>query len=64
MRNKRLLVIPELIVLGLISGLSLYGPAKEKNMDMKESIASAAERKSVNDAPSPKRFETATFAMG
>jgi hypothetical protein len=54
-------------ILGLISGLSLYGPVKEKDMDSKERIASAAEPRGVSghiDAPLPEKIETATFAMG
>ena len=66
MRRRTLLIAVGLVVLGLISGLSLYGRAKEKDMEPKESIARAAESKAVGgiDASPQERFETATFAMG
>jgi hypothetical protein len=66
-RRRTLLLAVGLLVLGLISGLSLYGRAKEKDMDSKESVASAAEPKAVEghfDASPQGRIETATFAMG
>ena len=67
MRRRTLLIAVGLVVLGLISGLSLYGRAKEKDMEPKESIARAAESKAAGgriDASPQERLETATFAMG
>ncbi len=67
MRKRTLLIALGLAVLGLISGLSLYGLPKEKDMASKEGIASAAEPTGVKghfEASPQKRFETATFAMG
>ena len=67
MRKRTLSIALGLVGLGLISGLSLYGLHKEKHMDSKEGIASAAETTSVNghdDASPQERTETATFAMG
>jgi hypothetical protein len=67
MRKRPLLIAAGLASLGLISGLSLYGPYKEKNMDTKVNIVSAAETTGVkgDEVASPgTRTETATFAMG
>ena len=66
MRKRTLLIVLGIVILGLISGLSLHGPAKEKDMDLKESIVRAAEPAGVDGHPGafPQKTETATFAMG
>jgi hypothetical protein len=56
-----------LAILGLVSGLFLYGPGKEKHMDSKEKIVGAEEPTVVAGTPDVsrrERIETATFAMG
>jgi hypothetical protein len=55
------------MALGLVSGLFLYGTAKEGNMDMRERVADAKEPAGTDrhlGASLPERIETATFAMG
>jgi hypothetical protein len=55
------------VVLGLVSGIFLYGPGKEKAMDSAKSLARTAEAKDLGRQPddsSQKLVETATFAMG
>jgi hypothetical protein len=65
MRKRTLLTITGLVILGLISGLFIYGPTKEKNMDSRKSITSAATAVTGPfDAPRQDGIETATFAMG
>jgi hypothetical protein len=67
MRKRPLLIAVGLASLGLISGLALYGPHKEKNMDTKTNIAGATEAtgaKGQVDTSLGVRTETATFAMG
>lgn len=67
MRTRTLLTALGLLFIGFVSGLVFYGPLKEKNMDVKESMANAAEPVAVNghSGTSPQeRTETATFAMG
>lgn len=67
MRKRALLVAAGLAILGLITGLSLHGPAKEKNMDSRERRAKAGEPASAGrhfEIALPERIETATFAMG
>ncbi len=67
MRKRTLSIAAGLAILGLLSGLSLYGRPKEKDMDSKENGARPVEVASAGgqiDASPQKRFETATFAMG
>jgi hypothetical protein len=67
MRRRMLLTITGLAILGLISGLFIYGPTKERDMDSRKSVARAAEPTAVTgpvDAPRQDRIETVTFAMG
>jgi hypothetical protein len=67
-RNRALLMVVSLVVLGLISGLYAYESVKGRDMSMKKGMESAAaERMAVPppiDAPRPGTIETATFAMG
>jgi hypothetical protein len=66
-RKRAVLTIMGLAILGLISGLSLYGPGKEKHMDSKENVMSGAEPTAVSrpvDVSRRESIETATFAMG
>jgi hypothetical protein len=66
-RKRTLLTVPGLLFLGLVSGIVFYGPLKEKDMDSRESMASAAAPTAVNGrlgASPQERTETATFAMG
>ena len=66
MRKGTLLMVLGIVILGLISGLFLHGPAKENNMDSKGSIVRLAEPAGVDGHPGafPQKTETATFAMG
>ena len=45
MKKRTPLLALGLVVLGLISGLSLYGPAKEKDMEARATRLLAARRK-------------------
>lgn len=70
MGKRTLLVALGLASLGLVSGLTLYGLHKEKNMDTKVNVVGAAEAAGVSgnlghvDTSPGIRMETATFAMG
>jgi hypothetical protein len=66
-RARTLLTVLGLLSLGLVSEFIVYGPVKENNMDIRESMANAAEPMAVNGhsgASLQEKTETATFAMG